>query len=287
MKKICCIVFLFALAITAAAQAEIDPTHQYFSPNVDDCYIADENGWITEMKATYEISVKDATLFGAEYFMSYAFLDEIEYVSRIIDAGNYSIEGQWAPYSVARVFLDFRELSPVPSYTDGVIPAMIGAVINPDKADKSVMTNYEKGITSELARGGGEHLFVNEYAKQIPVDGLFFMLYFPKDYNYYDIQRYGYELDYMTQFVLEANESEVAFLDILKSFPTDGQQHISGINTAQFVKDGYSIGVLASEDFVFAVISDADDYAFSDKNSVISFYENVYDKANLRYIAFQ
>ncbi len=287
MKRICFIVFLIAMTITTAVRAEIDPTHQYFSTNVDDCYIADANGWITEMKATYEISVKDATLFGAEYFMSYAFLDEIEYVSRIIDAENYSIEGQWAPYSVARVFLDFRELAPVPSYTNGVIPAMIGAVIDPEKADKSVMSNYEKGIMSELERGGGEHLFVNEYARRIPVDGLFFMLYFPEDYNYYDIQRYGYELDYMTQFVLEANESEVVFLDLLKSFPTDGQQHISGTNTAQFVKDGYSVGLLATENFVFAVISDADDYAFTDKNSVISFYENVYAKTNLRLIAFQ
>lgn len=281
------IAILIILINVSFVYAEIDPTHQYFSTNVDDCYIADSNGWITGMNATYEISVKDASLFGAEYFMTYAFLDEIKYVSRILDSENYSVDGEWAPYSVARVYLDFRELSPVPSYVKGVVPAMIGAVIDPQKTDKNVLSNYEKGIQSELSRKSSKHLFVNEYAKQIPVDGLYFMIYFPDEYNYYDIQRYGHELNYFTQFVLEINESEIDFVELLKNLPVDGKQHISGERTARINKDGYSIGLLANEKFIFVAVTDAEDYVFTDANSVTAFYTKTYKNTNMQLVAFQ
>ena len=287
MKKVICFMFLAVLIFTGTVYAEIDPTHKFFSTNIDDCYFADSNGWITGMNATYEISVKDASLFGAEFFMTYTFLDEIKFVSRILDSENYSIDGKWAPYSVARVYLDFRELSPVPSYVNGVIPAMAGAVIDPQKTDKSVIANYEKGISAEVSRGSKNHLFVNEYAKQIPVDGVYFIIYFPAEYNYFDIQRYGHELNYFTQFVLEFNEAEIDFNELLKSFPVDGKQHISGDNTYQLTKDGYSIGLLANEKFVFVSVMDADDYVFTNKESVISFYRDKYEKANMQLVAYQ
>ncbi|MBQ6520198.1 MAG: hypothetical protein IJI14_15900 [Anaerolineaceae bacterium] len=281
------LVIILSMFFVSSVFAEIDPTGQYFSTNVDDCYVADKNGWITGMKATYEISVKDATLFGAEYFMTYAFLDEMEFVSRIIDSENYTIDGNWAPYSVAKVYLDFRELAAVPTFVKGVVPAMIGAVIDPAKTDKQIVSNYEQGLTAEYKKNVKDHLYINEYAKQIPVDGLYFMLYFPDEYNYFDIQRYGYELDYITQFVHELNESDINFFSLLKSLPTDGNQHINGENTAQVTKDGYSVGVYATEKFVFAAVMDADDYQFIDKASVISFYKNVYENYNMRLVAFQ
>ena len=74
MKKVICFMFLAVLIFTGTVYAEIDPTHKFFSTNIDDCYFADSNGWITGMNATYEISVKDASKYIEDYFKTYPFL---------------------------------------------------------------------------------------------------------------------------------------------------------------------------------------------------------------------
>ena len=288
MRRTAFILLLMILTISfSTVYAEIDSTRQYFSTDINDCYTTDPNGWINGMNATYEISVKDATLFGAEYFMTYAFFNEMQFVTRVFDSTNYTIEGKWAPYSVARVYYDFTGFSALPSYAHNAIPVMIGADIDPEKADKKILETYEKGVTVELVKHPTDHLLINEYAKQIPVDGLYFIMYFPDNYNYYDIQRYGIVLDYLTQFVHEFNEAGIDFFELSKTFTTDGNQHIYKENTAFTTKDGYSIGILATEKFIFAAVTDADDYTFSDKEAVISYYTEKYDKANLRLVAYQ
>lgn len=287
MRKCILIIFIVFLLSFGAVSAEIDPTRQYFSTNIDDCYTANSNGWINGMKATYEISVKDASLFSAEYFMTYAFYNEMKFVKRILDSENYTVDGSWAPYSVAKVFFDFSALAGLPSYGYNSIPVMIGAVIDPNKVSPEVMKNYEKGVAAEQKQPHSDHLLINEYAKQIPVDGLYFIIYFPDNYNYYDIQRYGSVLEYLTQFVLEVNESGIDFVELVKTYTINGQQHLHLTNTSQLTKDGYSIGVLGMEKFIFLAVTDANDYVFSDQNSVISFYQKYYEKPNMRMVAYQ
>ena len=115
----------------------------------------------------------------------------------------------------------------------------------------------------------------NEQGKQIPIDGIFWFMYLPKEYGQKDIARYGSVLNYLTRFVYETKQSSLDLGRLLSSLETDESGAFKTRTTRQLIGRGYSIGLIADPSFVFLTIADTDAILFRDNDSVIEYYTKV------------
>ena len=118
-------------------------------------------------------------------------------------------------------------------------------------------------------------IWANEQGKQVPIDGIFWFIDLPEEYDQNDIAKYGSVLNYLTRFVYEVRQSNLDFGRLLSSLETDGTGKFKTQTTRQLTGRGYSIGMIADPSFVFLTIADTDAVLFRDNDSVIEYYAKV------------
>ena len=155
----------------------------------------------------------------------------------------------------------------------------MNAIMDPSKLDEELYRQYSDlkysvvSDSQELRRD--ILIWANEQGKQVPIDGIFWFMYLPKEYGQNDIARYGSVLNYLTRFVYEVKQSNIDFGGLLSSLETDENGAFKTRTTRQLTGRGYSIGFIANPSFVFLTIADTDAVLFRDNDSVIEYYAKV------------
>ena len=155
----------------------------------------------------------------------------------------------------------------------------MNAIMDPAKLDADLYRQYASlkysvfSDSQELRRD--ILIWANEQGKQVPIDGIFWFMYLPKEYGQKDIARYGSFLNYFTRFVYEAKQSSLDFSRLLSSLETNENGVFKTRTTRQLTGRGYAIGLIADPSFVFLTIADTDAVLFRDNDSVIEYYAKV------------
>ena len=260
--------FLFSmfLLIFCGSFAEV-----YEDPDM--CFLLTQDGWIKDLVNAYEIKASDADLYGFDAFSALTFAAELCKV-------DFEISRDPAkPYDRALIFFDGNTFKPASSDTAKPVTIVMNAIMDPSKLDEELYRQYSDlkysvvSDSQELRRD--ILIWANEQGKQVPIDGIFWFMYLPKEYGQNDIARYGSVLNYLTRFVYEVKQNNIDFGGLLSSLETDENGAFKTRTTRQLTGRGYSIGFIADPSFVFLTIADTDAVLFRDNDSVIEYYAKV------------
>ncbi|MBQ6504527.1 MAG: hypothetical protein IJI57_11510 [Flexilinea sp.] len=264
----CVLFFLFSmfLLIFCGSFAEV-----YEDPDM--CFLLTQDGWIKDLVNAYEIKASDADLYGFDAFSALTFAAELCKV-------DFEISRDPAkPYDRALIFFDGNTFKPASSDTAKPVTIVMNAIMDPSKLDEELYRQYSDlkysvvSDSQELRRD--ILIWANEQGKQVPIDGIFWFMYLPKEYGQNDIARYGSVLNYLTRFVYEVKQNNIDFGGLLSSLETDENGAFKTRTTRQLTGRGYSIGFIADPSFVFLTIADTDAVLFRDNDSVIEYYAKV------------
>ena len=241
--------------------------------NPDMCFILTQDGWIRDLVNAYEIRASDADLYGFDAFSALTFAAELGKV-------DFEISRDPAkPYDRALIFFDGNTFKPASSDTSKPVTIVMNAIMNQEKLDEELYRQYSDLKYSVISDSGELRrdilIWANEQGKQIPIDGIFWFMYLPREYGQNDIARYGSVLNYLTRFVYEAKQSSLDFGRLLSSLETDETGVFKTRTIRQLTGRGYSIGLIADPSFVFLTIANTDAVLFRDNDSVIEYYTKV------------
>ena len=180
--------------------------------------------------------------------------------------------------------LDFKRARRTPRKSGTVIPRdylehMKGRLTNINEIDEDLYQKYTSLKYSVISDNQEIRrdilIWANEQGKEVPIDGIFWFMYLPKEYGKKDIARYGSVLNYLTRFVYEAKQSNLDFKSLLSSLETDESGIFKTRTTRHLTGRGYSIGLISDPSFVFLTIANTDAILFRDNDSVIDYYAKV------------
>ena len=239
----------------------------------DMCFSLTQDGWIRNLVNAYEIKASDADLYGFDAFSALTFAAELGKV-------DFDISRDPAkPYDRALIIFDGNTFKPGSADTSKPVTVVMNAIMDPEKLDEELYRQYaslKHSVVSDSQELRRDILiWANEQGKQVPIDGIFWFMYLPKEYGQKDIARYGSILNYLTRFVYEAKQSSLDFRSLLSSLETDETGRFKTRTTRQLTGRGYSIGLIADPSFVFLTIADTDAVLFRDNNSVVEYYVKV------------
>ncbi len=239
----------------------------------DMCFSHTQDGWIRDLVNAYEIKASDADLYGFEAFSALTVAAELGKVDFEISSDPDK------PYDRVLIFFDGSSFKPASADTTKPVTIIMNAIMDPAKLDKALYRQYSDlkysviSDSRELRRD--ILIWANEQGKKVPIDGIFWFMYLPREYGQNDIARYGSVLNYLTRFVWEAKQSSLDFRSLLSSLETDETGVFKTRTTRQLTGRGYSIGLIADPSFVFLTIADTDAVLFRDNDSVIEYYTKV------------
>ncbi|MBQ6520798.1 MAG: hypothetical protein IJI14_18995 [Anaerolineaceae bacterium] len=268
-RDIFCVLFfltaMFMLVFCGTA-AEV-----YEDPDM--CFSLTQDGWIRDLVNAYEIRASDTDLFGFDAFSALTFAAELENVDFEISMDPVK------PYDRSLIFFDGDSFKPASADTAKPVTIVMNAIMDPEKLDEDLYRQYASLKYSVI--GGSQEIrrdiliWANEQGKLIPIDGIFWFMYLPREYGQKDIAKYGAVLNYLTRFVQETKQSSLDFRSLLSSLETDETGSFKTRETRQLTGRGYSIGLIADPSFVFLTIADTDAVLFRDYDSVIDYYAKV------------
>ena len=268
-KDIFCVLFCLSamlLLIFSGSGAEV-----YDDPDM--CFSLTQDGWISDLFNAYEIKASNADLYGFDAFSALTFAAELDKV-------DFEISSDPArPYDRALILLDGDTFKPVSAETKKPVAVIINAIMDPSKLGEEPYRQYSD-LKYSVIRGDRKMrqdilIWSNKQGKQVPIDGIFWFIDLPEDYDQKDIARYGSVLNYLTRFVYEVKQSSLDFSKMLVSLETDETGTFKTRTTRQLTGRGYSIGLIADPSFVFLAIANTDAVLFRDNDSVIEYYEKV------------
>ncbi len=238
----------------------------------DMCFITDKDGGIRDIVNIYEIRASDANLYEYESFSAIAFSGEL-------GKAEFSISRNLLkPYDTVRVYFD-NAFHPAEKMAENGVSVTMNAIMDPEKTDAELFGRYAELKYSAAGNDqkmlGNILIWANSSAKEIPIDGVYWIMALPEEYGKNGISRFGAVFNYMTQYVYEIRESGLDFRQLLSDMDTDGTGKFKRRMTRQITGRGYSIGLIADPAFVFLVVTDTDTVLFRDSDSVIRYYEKV------------
>ena len=239
----------------------------------DMCFLLTQDGWIKDLINAYEIRTSDTDLYGFDAFSALTFAAELGKVD--FEIGRDPVK----PYDRALIIFDGETFKPASADTAKPVTIIMNAIMDPSKLDYELYRQYASlkysvvSDSQELRRD--ILIWANEQGKQVPIDGIFWFMYLPKEYGKKDIARYGSVLNYLTRFVYEAKQSSLDFGRLLSSLENDETGKFKTRATRQLTGRGYSIGLIADPSFVFLTIANTDAVLFRDSDSVIEYYAKV------------
>ena len=268
-KDFFCVLFFLStmfLLIFCGTVAEV-----YEDPDM--CFSLTQDGWIKDLFNAYEIQASDTDLYGFDAFAALTFAAELGKVDFDISMDPAK------PYDRALIFFDGNTFKPASADTQKPVTIVMNAIMDPEKLDEDLYQKYASLKYSVISDNQEiRHdilIWANEQGKQVPIDGIFWFMYLPKEYGKKDIARYGSVLNYLTRFVYEAKQSNLDFGSLLSSLETDEKGIFKTRTTRQLTGRGYSIGLIADPSFVFLTIANTDAVLFRDNDSVIDYYAKV------------
>ncbi|MBQ4511419.1 MAG: hypothetical protein II969_00390 [Anaerolineaceae bacterium] len=268
-RDIFCVLFFLSamfLLIFCCSVAEV-----YEDPDM--CFSLTQDGWIKDLVNAYEIKASDANLYGFDAFSALTFAAELGKVDFEI-----SMDPE-KPYDRALIFFDRDTFKPASSDTTKPVTIVMNAIMDPEKLDEDLYQKYaclKYSVISDNQEIRRDILiWANEQGTQIPIDGIFWFMYLPKEYGKKDIAKYGSVLNYLTRFVYETKQSNLDFSSLLSSLETDESGIFETRTTRQLTGRGYSIGFIADPSFVFLTIVNTDAVLFRNNDSVIDYYAKV------------
>ena len=268
-KDIFCVLFFLSVMILLIFGGTI--AEVYDDPDM--CFSLTQDGWIRDVWNAYEIKASDANLYEFGAFSALTFAAELEKVDFEISRDPSK------PYDRALIILDGDTFKPASSDTAKPIPVIINAVLDPEKINTDLYRQYGdlkySVVGSDTKMRNDILIWANKQGKQVPIDGIFWFMYLPKEYGRKDIARYGSVFNYLTRFVHEAKQSSLDFSKLFASLETDETGRFRTGTTRQLTGRGYSIGLIADPSFVFLTIADTDAVLFRDNDSVVDYYEKV------------
>ena len=254
----------FLVFCCSAAEVYEDP---------DMCFSLTQDGWIKDLINAYEIKASDTDLYGFDAFSALTFAAELGKVDFDISMDPDK------PYDRALIFFDGNTFKPASADTTKPVTIVMNAIMDPEKLDEDLYQEYASLKYSVISDNQEIRrdilIWANEQGKQIPIDGIFWFMYLPKEYEPKDITRYGSVLNYLTRFVYEVKQSSLDFNRLLSSLETDETGIFKTRTTRQLTGRGYSVGLIADPSFVFLTIADTDAVLFRDSDSVIDYYTKV------------
>ena len=268
-KDFFCVLFFLSvmfLLIFCCTFAEV-----YEDPDM--CFSLTQDGWIKDLINAYEIRASDTDLYGFDAFSALTFAAELGKVDFDISMDPAK------PYDRALIFFDGRTFKPASADTTKPVTIIMNAIMDPSKLDEELYRQYASlkySVVSESQELRRDILiWANEQGKQVPIDGIFWFMYLPKEYGKKDIAKYGSVLNYLTRFVYETKQSSLDFGRLLSSLETDETGVFKTRTTRQLTGRGYSICLIADPSFVFLTIANTDAVLFRDNDSVIEYYAKV------------
>ncbi|MBQ6343557.1 MAG: hypothetical protein IJI41_10575 [Anaerolineaceae bacterium] len=265
---LCVLFFLTAmfLLIFCVSGAEV-----YEDPDM--CFSLTQDGWIRDLINAYEIKASDANLYVFDAFSTLTFAAELGKVDFEISMDPAK------PYDRALILFDGTTFKPASVETKKPVVIVMNAIIDPEKVDEDLYQQYASlkySVIDDKQKMRQDILiWANEQGKKVPIDGIFWFIDLPKEYDQKDIARYGSVLNYLTRFVYEAKQSSLDFSRLLSSFETDENGAFKTRTTRQLTGRGYSIGLIADPSFVFLTITNTDAVLFRNNDSVFEYYEKV------------
>ena len=265
---LCVLFFLTAmfLLIFCVSGAEV-----YEDPDM--CFSLTQDGWIRYLINAYEIKASDADLYGYDAFSALTFAAELDKVDFEISRDPVR------PCDRSLILFDGDTFKTVSAETKKPVAIVMNAIIDPEEVDEDLYQQYASlnySVIDDKQKMRQDILiWANEHGKQVPIDGIFWFIDLPEEYDRKDITRYGSVLNYLTRFVYEAKQSSLDFSRLLSSFETDETGTFKTRTTRQLTGRGYSIGLIADPSFVFLTIASTDAVLFRDNDSVIEYYAKV------------
>ena len=241
--------------------------------DTDMCFSLTQDGWIRDLINAYEIKASDTALYGFEAFSALTFAAELDKVDFEISRDPVR------PYDRSLILFDGDTFKPASAETKKPVAIVMNAIIDPEKVDEDLYQKYvslKYSVIDDKQKMRQDILiWANEEGKQVPIDGIFWFIDLPEEYDQKDITRYGSVLNYLTRFVYEAKQSSLDFIRLLSSLETDENGVFKARTTRQLTGRGYSIGLIVDPSFVFLAIVNTDAVLFRDSDSVIEYYAKV------------
>ncbi|MBQ6518671.1 MAG: hypothetical protein IJI14_08125 [Anaerolineaceae bacterium] len=268
-KDLFCVLFFLSamfLLIFCGSVAEV-----YEDPDM--CFSLTQDGWISDLMNAYEIKASNTDLYGFDAFSALTFAAELGKV-------DFEISRDPArPYDRALILFDGDTFKLASAETKMTVAVVMNAIMDPEKVGGYLYEQYADLKYSVIGENRTMRqdilIWANEQGKQVPIDGIFWFVDLPEEYDQKDVARYGSVLNYLTRFVYEVKQSNLDFGRLLSSLETDGTGKFKTRTTRQLTGRGYSIGLIVDPSFVFLTIADTDAVLFRDNNSVIEYYAKV------------
>jgi len=239
----------------------------------DLCFSTSGDGWISDIMNIFEIRASDSDLYSFDAFSAIAFAGELDMTDFAISRDPLK------PYDRALVFLDNETFAPVLSGDKRSVRVSMSAILDPEKLDAQKYQDYAalkySVIDDQQEMRRDILIWANTYGKQIPIDGIFWLMNLPGEYDGSDIAKYGAVLNYLTQYVYETKQSSLNFKTIFSDLETDETGRFRSQITRQITGLGYSIGLIVDPSFVFLAVTDSDAVLFRNSESVIEYYNKL------------
>ena len=243
------------------------------------CFSLTGDGWIKDIFNAFEIRASEANLYEFDAFSA------LTLAAKLGKADFEISRDPLHPFSGVQVYFDNSSFRPVSSYTEDAVRIVIGAVLDKEKTDPEIYAGYASLKYSVIGSGGSLRddilIWANSSGKQIPIDGIFWLMELPGSYTTENIAGYGAVLNYLTRFVNETKQSGLDFKTLLSQMETDETGKFKNRTVKQLTGRGYSVGLIADPRFVFLTIADSDTVLFRDSGSVTDYYGEICKSAGV------